>query len=242
MIGRTEGSPPPCSTTGASFKAGPSGKRAGTRDNAVHMALGDMWRPPRAGVRGLMTSKSASSSSAVGLRKAEGRPHVSTHTRFQTCLMNWTHGLTSAVPPTPALGFHISPKAMPNAQGTMALYLAKGGGSDRPLGLSCRHVLIGSKEANVNYVHHPGGCPKDILLLGKSAFICSQSSIFSLDPFPLPPLLTFPSSLFAAARRFIARPLAITIRVTEKKRAEIGTVLINPCQYRCHVNARGSTR
>ncbi|KAJ7602542.1 hypothetical protein B0H17DRAFT_1222761 [Mycena rosella] len=39
--------------------------------------------------------------------------------------------------------------------GTMALYLAEGGGSDNLLGLSCRHVLIGSKEANVDYVRHP---------------------------------------------------------------------------------------
>jgi hypothetical protein len=38
------------------------------------------------------------------------------------------------------------------------------------LGLSCRHVLIGSKEANVDYVHHPSGSSKDVLLLGQRAF------------------------------------------------------------------------
>lgn len=57
--------------------------------------------------------------------------------------------LVSPLPP--ALG-HISTKAMPNAQRKMALYLAEGGSSDRLLGLSRRHVLIGSKEANIDYV------------------------------------------------------------------------------------------
>ena len=45
-------------------------------------------------------------------------------------------------PLTPALGLRISTKARPNAEGTMALYLAKGGDSNKLLGLSCRHVLI----------------------------------------------------------------------------------------------------
>jgi hypothetical protein len=52
----------------------------------------------------------------------------------------------------------------------MALYLAEGGGSDRLLGLSCRHVLLGSQEANVNYVRHPSRPSKKVLLLGKRAF------------------------------------------------------------------------
>jgi hypothetical protein len=73
-------------------------------------------------------------------------------------------------PLTPALGLHISTEARPNAQGTMALYLAEGGNSDRLLGLSCRHVLIGSKEANIDYVHRPSVPPKKVLLLGKRAF------------------------------------------------------------------------
>jgi hypothetical protein len=80
-------------------------------------------------------------------------------------------------PLTPALGLRISTKARPDAQGTMALYLAEGGGSDRLLGLSCRHVLIGSKEANVDYVHHPSRPPKDVLLLGKRAFTNLVDSI-----------------------------------------------------------------
>ncbi|KAF8223583.1 hypothetical protein L208DRAFT_1381398 [Tricholoma matsutake] len=75
-------------------------------------------------------------------------------------------------PLTPALGLHISTKARPNSQGMMmALYLTKGGSSDRLLGLSCCHILIGSNEAaNVNYVHHPSGPSKDVLLLSKRAF------------------------------------------------------------------------
>jgi hypothetical protein len=69
---------------------------------------------------------------------------------------------------TPALGLRIYTKARPNAQGTMALYLAKGGGSDSLLILSCRHVLIGSKEATIA---NPASRPhKDVLLLGKKAF------------------------------------------------------------------------
>jgi hypothetical protein len=45
------------------------------------------------------------------------------------------------------------------------------------LGLSCHHILIGSKEANVNYVRHPTGAHKDILLLGKRAFTDLVDSI-----------------------------------------------------------------
>ncbi|KAF8799280.1 hypothetical protein BYT27DRAFT_7221909 [Phlegmacium glaucopus] len=80
-------------------------------------------------------------------------------------------------PLTPALGLHISTKARPDAQGTMALYLAEGGDNNRLLGLSCRHVLIGSKEANIDYVHHPSVPPKDVLLLGKRAFTNLINSI-----------------------------------------------------------------
>jgi hypothetical protein len=80
-------------------------------------------------------------------------------------------------PLTPALGLRISTKARPDAQGTMALYLAEGGGSDNLLGLSCRHVLIGSKEANIDYVRHPSRPAKDVLLLGKRAFTNLVDSI-----------------------------------------------------------------
>ena len=52
----------------------------------------------------------------------------------------------------------------------MALYLAEGGDSDRLLGLTCRHVLIGSSEANVDYSRHPSRPRKDVLLLGERAF------------------------------------------------------------------------
>ncbi|KAM6499303.1 hypothetical protein JOM56_004811 [Amanita muscaria] len=80
-------------------------------------------------------------------------------------------------PLTPALDLRISTKARPDAQGTMALYLTEGGGSDRLLVLSCRHVLIGSKEANVDYVHHLSGPPKHVLLLGRRAFTNLVDSI-----------------------------------------------------------------
>lgn len=52
----------------------------------------------------------------------------------------------------------------------MALYLAEGGGSDRLLGLSCRHVLIASQDGNLDYSYHPGEPAKDVLLLGKRAY------------------------------------------------------------------------
>lgn len=80
-------------------------------------------------------------------------------------------------PLTPALGLRISTKARPDVQGTMALYLAEGGGSDKLLGLSCRHVLIGSEEANVDYVRHPSRPRRDVLLLGNRAFTNLLDSI-----------------------------------------------------------------
>ena len=80
-------------------------------------------------------------------------------------------------PLTPALGLRISTRARPGAQGTMALYLAEGGGSDRLLGLSCRHVLIGSQEGNLDYSYHTSAPAKDVLLLGKGAYADVVDSI-----------------------------------------------------------------
>jgi hypothetical protein len=45
------------------------------------------------------------------------------------------------------------------------------------LGLSCRHVLIGSKEANLDYVRHLSGPPGDVLLLSRRAFTNLVDSI-----------------------------------------------------------------
>lgn len=74
-------------------------------------------------------------------------------------------------PLTPALGLPISSTTRLNAQGTMALYLAEGGDSDKLLGLTCRHVLVGPKEPNVDFVRHLSGRPNDVILLGgKRAF------------------------------------------------------------------------
>ena len=66
-------------------------------------------------------------------------------------------------PLTPALGARVSTVARPNAEGTMALYLSAGGDSQDLLGLSCRHVLIGSAEANLDYASHPHAPRKDVL-------------------------------------------------------------------------------
>ena len=80
-------------------------------------------------------------------------------------------------PLTPTLGLYISTKARPNAQGTMALYLAEGGDSNNLLGLSCRHVLIGSKEANTDYVRRPSAPSRDVVLLGKRRYANLVDSI-----------------------------------------------------------------
>ena len=59
----------------------------------------------------------------------------------------------------------------------MALYLKKGGDSKGLLGLSCRHVLIGSNEPNEVYVHHRSVPARDILLLGHQAYTKLVESI-----------------------------------------------------------------
>ena len=59
----------------------------------------------------------------------------------------------------------------------MALYLAEGGGSNRFLGLSCRHVLIGSQKGNLDYSYHPRAPAKNVLLLGKRAYADVVDSI-----------------------------------------------------------------
>lgn len=71
-------------------------------------------------------------------------------------------------PLTPALGLRISTTARPNAQGTMSLYLNDGHG--KLLGLSCRHVLLGAHEGNLDYEYHYYAPPKNIVHLGKRAF------------------------------------------------------------------------
>ena len=52
----------------------------------------------------------------------------------------------------------------------MALYLVEGGDNINPLGLSCRHVLIGPKDANIDIVRRSGAPSRDVLLLGKRTF------------------------------------------------------------------------
>jgi hypothetical protein len=80
-------------------------------------------------------------------------------------------------PITPALGLGISTQANLGVQGTMALYLNEGGGSDKLLGLTCRHVLISSKDINVDYVYHPGRPARDVVVLGRKAFTNLIASI-----------------------------------------------------------------
>lgn len=80
-------------------------------------------------------------------------------------------------PLTPALSLCISTKARPNIEGTMALYLAEGGQSDRLLGLSCRHVLIKEAETETDTEHTHGPSGDDVILLGDGALTKLTSSI-----------------------------------------------------------------
>ena len=77
-------------------------------------------------------------------------------------------------PLTPALGLHISTTA---SQGTMALYLAEGGESNRLLGLTCNHVLFNSVEGRVNYAYHPGLPAKSVVLLGRKGYAKLAESV-----------------------------------------------------------------
>lgn len=80
-------------------------------------------------------------------------------------------------PLTPALGLHISTKARPNAQGTMGLYLAEGGGSNRLLGLTCNHVLLNASEGRIDYAYHPSAPAKNVVLLGKKGYAKLAESV-----------------------------------------------------------------
>lgn len=52
----------------------------------------------------------------------------------------------------------------------MGVYIAEGGDGGRLLGLTCCHILILSKNINIDYIYHPIAFTKDILLLGKRPF------------------------------------------------------------------------
>ncbi|KAI0760742.1 hypothetical protein C8Q74DRAFT_251673 [Fomes fomentarius] len=75
-------------------------------------------------------------------------------------------------PLTPALGLPIATSDRPDAQGTMALYFAEGGQSDKVLGLTCHHVLFKTDDQhNDEYVFRGAGAPrKYVRLLGNNRF------------------------------------------------------------------------
>lgn len=75
-------------------------------------------------------------------------------------------------PLTPTLGLHIAAFDEQDAQGTMALYFAEGGDSDKILGLTCRHVLFQTEKAtNDDYCFPGGDAPrKNVWLLGTRSF------------------------------------------------------------------------
>lgn len=75
-------------------------------------------------------------------------------------------------PLTPALGLPIAASDRPGAQGTMALYFAEGGHSDKVLGLTCHHVLFKTDATtNDGYTFAAASAPrKYVQLLGTRAF------------------------------------------------------------------------
>ncbi|KAI0311475.1 hypothetical protein OF83DRAFT_1068738 [Amylostereum chailletii] len=75
-------------------------------------------------------------------------------------------------PLTPALGLPIAVSDRPDARGTMALYFAEGGNSDKVLGLTCHHVLFNTDGAtNDDYVFAGTDAPRQyVQLLDTRAF------------------------------------------------------------------------
>ncbi|KAG8988593.1 hypothetical protein FRB94_000575 [Tulasnella sp. JGI-2019a] len=75
-------------------------------------------------------------------------------------------------PLTTALGLFITTADRPDAQGTMGLYFAEGGSSNKVLGLTCHHVLFKTDEnTNDSYVFAGAGAlRKDVQLLGLHRF------------------------------------------------------------------------
>ncbi|KAI0276971.1 hypothetical protein BGY98DRAFT_1097794 [Russula aff. rugulosa BPL654] len=75
-------------------------------------------------------------------------------------------------PLTPALGLPIAASDRPDAQGTMALYFAEGGNSNKVLGLTCHHVLFKTDGATNDDYAFAGTGPhrQDVQLLGTRAF------------------------------------------------------------------------
>ncbi|TFK55382.1 hypothetical protein OE88DRAFT_1709888 [Heliocybe sulcata] len=73
-------------------------------------------------------------------------------------------------PLTHALGLGISTMARLDAQGAMALYLAEGGESKNLFGLTCRHVLFGLSQHDVDYDAHPSAPHPEVLLLGNGGY------------------------------------------------------------------------
>ncbi|KAI6040606.1 hypothetical protein EDC04DRAFT_2537846, partial [Pisolithus marmoratus] len=62
----------------------------------------------------------------------------------------------------------------PYAEGAMALYLTEGGDSTKLLALLCHHILLRSDD---NYICHPHGPHKDVVLLSLGAFTNLLNSI-----------------------------------------------------------------
>jgi hypothetical protein len=77
-------------------------------------------------------------------------------------------------PLTTALGLPISASHRPYAQGTMGLYFAEGGDSDKVLGLTCHHVLFEAERAeenkNKDYLLKAGEQLMYVQLLGDRRF------------------------------------------------------------------------
>src|SRR6266702_3957006 len=85
-------------------------------------------------------------------------------------------------PLTTARGLFIATSDRQDAQGTMGLYFAEGGSSDKVLGLTCHHVLFKTNQyTNDPYVFAGAGAPrKNVQLLGFRRFELTTSSCVSV--------------------------------------------------------------
>ncbi|KAI0310769.1 hypothetical protein OF83DRAFT_1070010 [Amylostereum chailletii] len=83
------------------------------------------------------------------------------------------HTIDIRSPLTPTLSLSIAAADRPDAQGTMGLYFAKDGTSDKVLGLTCHHILF-KTDANTNdsytLASNTDAPRKDVQLLGTRAF------------------------------------------------------------------------
>lgn len=107
----------------------------------------------------------------VEYRESIYRPSVGPELLRHVSSVNDTVDVRS--PLTPTLCLPIAAADRPDAQGTMGLYFAEGGASDKVLGLTCHHVLFKTDATNNNsyaLASNTSAPRKYVQLLGTRAF------------------------------------------------------------------------